>query len=222
MIRRVLVVSLFVAFVVSACIGEVATPGAPEATDVAETPTTTPAGSTPTAEPTPSAVPLDTPAPTAAATDAPSASPTKAATSEPGTASACSGSDDNRRFYLGLAEAVDWDVYCAVLPSGWSVTAGEYQLRGGGWMTIVYRGPGGVTLELRQGNDCVAPDDCVPDGEVAGENAYGDREGTLVVAPDGRYTVVVDRGAAPSWLIIGSDMDVADLQGYAAALARVD
>lgn len=221
MILRVLVVCLFVAGVVSACIGEVATPGAPDSTEVAETPTTaTPVDPTPTAEPTPS--PLDTPAPTAAPTAVPSADPTEAATSEPGTASACSGTDDNRRFYLGLAESVDWDVYCAVLPAGWSVTAGEYQLRGGGWMTIVYRGPGGATLELRQGNDCVAPDDCVPDGEAAGDSAFGDREGTLVVGADGRYTVVVDRGAAPSWLIIGSDMDVADLQDYAAALARVD
>ena len=96
------------------------------------------------------------------------------------------------------------------------------QLASGGWLLITYRGPGGATLELREGTDCQSPDDCVPDGPDAGASPFGDRDGVLVVGADGRYAVVADRGAPISWVAIGSDMDVADLQEYAAALTRVD
>ena len=217
--RSLLGLWLLVATVVAACIGDLESPTPTLPTD-APTPTATAAP-----DPTDTPRPTDTPVPSSAeptATPVETADPTASTSVEPGDVSACTGNDDNRRFYAGLAEAVDWDVYCAVLPDGWSVTSGEYQLAGGGWLAIDYRGPGGATLALRQGTDCQAPDDCVPTGPDAGDSAFGDRDGVLVIGEDGRYAVVADRGAAVSWVAIGSDMDVEDLQAYAAALSRVD
>ena len=202
----------------AACIGDLESPSPDAPTDP---PTAT--ETAPPPDPTDTPPPSDTPGPSDAE-PAPSATaePTASPSGEPGTSGVCRGNDDNREFYAGLAEAVDWEVYCAVLPAGWSVTGGEYQLAGGGWLTIAYRGPGGATFELREGTACQSPDDCVPDGPDAGESAFGDRDGVLVVGADGRYAVVVDRGAAISWVAIGSDMDVEDLQSYAAALIPVD
>ena len=207
------------ASLVAACIGDLDTPTPPPATDP-PTATETAAPPDPTDTPAP---PTDTPAPSSAEpSPTASAEPTATGSPGPGGVAACSGNDDNRRFYLGLAAAVDWDVYCAVLPAGWFVTGGEYQLASGGWLVITYRGPGGATFELREGTDCASPDDCVPDGPDAGASQFGDRDGVLVVGADGRYAVVADRGAPISWVAIGSDMDVEDLQEYAAALTRVD
>jgi hypothetical protein len=46
--------------------------------------------------------------------------------------------------------------------------------------------------------------------------------GTLVIGEDGRYAVVVDRGAERSWVAIGTGLDVEVVKEFAAALVRVE
>lgn len=169
----------------------------------------TPDGPTPTDDP----VATDE-ASTAPATDEPSS------TAGTGPAAACAGNDDNRDFFAAVAEAVDWVVYCPVLGSGWFVDAGQYRLAGGGWMEIAYRGPDGARLEFRQGAACSDPG-CVPSGEDAGEVAFGDMTGTLVVMDDG-LAVVVDPGATPSWTVTGMGLGQEAFEGIAADLVRVE
>ncbi len=41
-------------------------------------------------------------------------------------------------------------------------------------------------------------------------------------AADGRYAIVVDRGAAQSWMAIGEGMDVDTFKDLAARLSRVE
>jgi hypothetical protein len=113
-------------------------------------------------------------------------------------------------------------VYCAALPARWFVDSGEWRSAGGGWMRIAYKGPGGARFELFEGAFCDETDGCVPDGPDAGPAAFGDLSGTLVIGADGRYAVVVDRGAARSWLAIGVDLDVDVFKGFAADLALVE
>ena len=62
----------------------------------------------------------------------------------------------------------------------------------------------------------------MPDGSDAGTAAFGDQSGTLVDSGDGRYAVVVDRGAARSWLAIGEGLDVETFKDLAANLVRVE
>lgn len=175
--------------------------------------------------PTPSA---DT-VPSGPPTDAPSDAPPSGASGEPSLtagpsaapSATCSGTNANRDFFAAIAEAVEWDVYCAVLPDGWFVDSGTYRLSTGGWMEVGYRGPGGARLSLREGAFCQEDGDCVPAGSDAGAAAFGDREGTLVAADDGSWAVVVDRGAPLAWLAVGSGMDEAVFRGLAEALAVV-
>lgn len=176
--------------------GPTGTPGA--TSPVPDAPAETPAGAR-------SPEPTNPPMPSEAAPSSASAQPGAGSSdgSPPvGSATACSGTDENRDFYASMAAAVAWDVYCPVLPEGWFVDDGQYRLAGGGWMEISYDGPGEASLLLRQGMDCAEPDDCVPPGRDVGETALGGRSAALVAGDDGSWTAVADRGARPSWVLV--------------------
>jgi hypothetical protein len=178
------------------------------------------ASTTPSTEPTETAEPTEPPTeppPSEEPSEAPSDEPTPAA----GGAAACTGTAKNKDFYMSVATAVGWTVYCPVLPAGWFVESGQYRLAGGGRMEIGYKGPSGAHLTLSEGAFCGDADGCAPAGTENGTAAFGDREGTLVVGDDGSWSVVVDAGEKPSWLIVGTGMDEASLRGIAAKLAVV-
>jgi hypothetical protein len=170
---------------------------------------------TPTVEPS-ATDDRTTPEPTAIVSSAPSGSG-----GGTGSASSCSGSDENRDFFASMAAAVDWTVYCPVLPDGWFVEDGQYRLAGGGWMEISYNGPGDARIVLRQGAFCEAADACVPGGTDVGETTFGDRTGTLLAVADGSWAVVVDRGATPTWLLVVQGLDDATARSIAGDLLAV-
>lgn len=97
---------------------------------------------TPTPEPTPS--PTDTPTPS------PSPTPTPAPTSR---AAACTGAAANKAFFAEAAAKLHFGVYCAVLPKGWYLSAGNYKLTEGGALDATYK-KGGATLNLLEGTWC--------------------------------------------------------------------
>lgn len=138
------------------------------------------------------------------------------------TAEACSGSDQNRDFFIKAAASLDWTVYCAVLPARWFVDAGEYRQAGGGRVEITYRGPGGARFELHEGAFCAAADGCVPSGADVGDAAFGDQSGTLIATDDGGWALVVEAGAPISWLAIGTGVDEDAFRAFTAGLAVVD
>lgn len=211
------------ALIAGACVIPSASPGtaSPAAT----------AGGTATDQPTAAPSDVATQTPTEAPTEAPTVTPTSTGSPEPsasgepspspadGPAAACAGNDDNRDFYAKVAADVDWAVYCPVLGKGWVVDAGQYRLRGGGWMEIAYRGPGGARLEFREGAACTT-EGCVPSGTDLGEAAFGDMTGTLFEDGD-RLAIVVDGGATPSWTLVGIGLDQAAFERVAADLVVV-
>ncbi len=166
----------------------------------------------------------DDPSSTAPATIEPAPSETSAAPATPagaGSAAACSGDDRNQDFYASMAAAVEWTVYCPVLPDGWFVDDGRYRLAGGGWLEISYDGPGEARLSLRQGAFCTSGDGCVPGGEPIGQTDFGDRTGDLVATDDGAFAIVVDRGATPSWLLVVNGLDEAAARAIAGDLHAI-
>jgi len=139
----------------------------------------------------------------------------------PGPASACSGSDENRAFFATLAASVSWDVYCAVLPRGWTVVSGSYRLANGGKLVISYRGPGGATLSLSEGSFCADASGCVPSGGDAGSASFGPLPATLVATDAGGFAIVAARGQRPSWLMVTGGLDQATSVSLGAALEHV-
>jgi hypothetical protein len=148
----------------------------------------------------------------------PEASPTPAAG-----AAGCTGTLDNRTFFEEIAGQVDWDLYCAVLPSRWHVNAGDFSLRDGGRMEITYRGPGDATLTLQEGNVCTAgASACSPKDTSLGSASFGDLDGGLVsLGPGQGFAIYVDAGSNPSWTAIGTGLDQQSFLQVAAALRKV-
>jgi hypothetical protein len=147
----------------------------------------------------------------------PSADP---ATPPPDAATACSGNDENRDFYVSVAAAVDWPVYCPVLPGGWFVDSGEYRLAGGGRMEIAYRGPGGARLDLHEGAFCAAADGCDPSGSDAGSAQFADLDGRLIEIEDGGWAVVASEGSVP-YLAVGTGLSRDAFVAVAAGIVPV-
>ena len=138
----------------------------------------------------------------------------------PGAAATCTGSDDNRTFFEGIAGKADWPVLCGVLPSGWFVSQGSYRLASGGKLLVSYKGPGGATIALSQGAFCASADGCVPDGSTVGAAALGPLDGTLYQTADG-FAIIAAPGENPSWLMTTKGLDQASTVAFAASLAEV-
>jgi hypothetical protein len=215
---RVLLFLILTMLVMVACGGTTATAG----------PSNVPKSNAPTTEAPPIDQPTSEPSsepttPEPASPEPPSAepeTPEPELTDLPASAAECTGTDENVAFYAEFARVVDWAVYCPVLPAGWFVGTGQWRQADGERLEISYRGPGGAGLMLQEGSFCPGDGDCVPTGEEVGPTAFGDREGTLV-ATDGGWAVVVDRGERPSWLLTISGVGQAAARQIAADVVVV-
>lgn len=161
--------------------GAVASPSATPTSSV------TPGPSEPAPAPSSSAVPGASETPTATPTGSPDGSPTP----DVDPVTLCTGSDENRTFFRDAAEGLRFDVYCGVLPGGWTLTSGSYRGTGGGRLLVAYQRSGGAAVFLREGDFCGDDPDCLPAGTDMGSASFGDLEGRLV-ATDGGYAVVVE------------------------------
>lgn len=157
--------------------------------------------------------------PSAEATPSGSVGPSPTASSA---ASVCSGAQDTPDFYESFASSVSFPVYCAVLPTGWSLVSGTYRLANGGHITISFRRKvDSATLELDEGSFCTDDSGCVPGGISAGTGPYGDLSGSLVQTSSG-FALVVAKGEKPSWLAIGNGLDQATFLALTAALHAIN
>jgi hypothetical protein len=187
--------------------------------------------STPASDPE-SIAPVDSAAPTGDAEATPpdesTAPPSADAPSESespspggGSAAACSGTDNNRDFYADAAHALAFAVYCPVLPHGWFVDQGDYQLKGGGQLHITYKGPSGASLELIERGPCGEGDDCIPSGTEEGDRSLADLPATLVKLDDGGLMIAAENVTDGRWWIIGRGVDEIALTQIAADLTLV-
>jgi hypothetical protein len=226
--RSIAPLVLALTFAVSACAqAGPATTGGPGSTPAGSA--TPPASverspASPEAQASPSASQQATPSKRARSeppTEAPTDSPEAEATPASSIADACTGTADNRMFFVGAAQAIDWPVLCAVLGNRWNVSTGTYRLGNGGRLEIGYKGPGGATLSLAEGSFCQGADGCVPAGTDVKPTKLGPLDGTLVALDDGGYAIVVDRGKNPSWLLEAHGIDQAATVRLGKAVAEV-
>jgi hypothetical protein len=219
--RPTLIVAIAVIVVAAACGSSVSTPS---------TPADSPASALPTISTTDTPGVSDLPSPsvpaeTASASAEASPSPTPSASATPGgpdaAAGACSGSSEIRDFFVAIAQAVPWPVYCAVLPAGWSVEGGTYRLAAGGRMDMSYKTASGGHLELREGHWCTdGASACSQHDTDLGVAPFGAESGELMTLAGG-YVLYVDPGENPSWTATGSGVDEATFRQLCANLALV-
>jgi hypothetical protein len=124
---------------------------------------------------------------------------------------------------------VSWPVYCAVLPTGWSVVDGTFHLANGGRLTITYRRRAdNARIVLDEGSVCAIVDPCVPAGDPLGTIAFSDRQADLSGSPSGAtepnvtYSAVVDQTENPAWVLTGTNIPLKDLKSIASKLALLN
>jgi len=95
----------------------------------------------------------DTPAPTAPPT--PTTAPTLLASAVP-----CTGSDAVKQSFADQVPHLSFDVYCAVLPSGWGVVQVQADWDKGG-LIAQYKNAAGNTVDVYEGSFCsMSPNPC--------------------------------------------------------------
>jgi hypothetical protein len=202
--KAILVLAVVVAL--SGCTSSSATPLASSPTPTSE--------QTASAETTPSpaeATPTQSIAPTDSPTPAPS--PTSPA-------AGCTGTADNQAFFVEAAAKLHFDVYCAVLPSGWWLQTGSYTLASGGFLQVEYKTAGAATFSLWEGAWCPPSKSCIAVGPLVGPASFDGLSGSLYLNST-TYTLRVGTVANPAYLMVGSGMTQAQFTALAAALIKV-
>jgi hypothetical protein len=176
----------------------------------------------PTAKPSPTIKPSPTPVPTPGPTDTPFVSFTLPPAGTPVPSTTCTGSAGNQAFFLAAAKQFSWAVYCAVLPTGWVLTAGDFH---GGQLTASYKGPGGAIVNLKEGSFCTtSPAACTPRDHPLGTAMFSDQVGGLVAlgpTAAGGFAIYVNGGTAHAYEFNCTGPTQAKFVAYAAALVRV-
>jgi len=183
----------------------------------------TPASVAPTGQPTTASPPASAAATLATgATVAPTGPPATATPVASTDADACSGSADNKSFFAAAARAFKWAVYCAILPAGWHVDTGQFLADSGGQLVISYKGPSGVSLQLKEGSYCSDGDGvCQPKVQEVGATLYGDQMGTLYTLEPGYAVYVNDGTTPPSWAAASVTLDETTFVKLVAGLHHV-
>lgn len=208
--------ALAASLIVGACQGSTVTP----------TPTDTPtATDTPAPTDTPTPEPTDTPAPTpdltVAPTDTPTPEPTDtpSATLPPGVV-ACSGTAAIKQAYANEISKLKFDLYCPVLPAGWSVVNVSWDYHVGGSQAHFHSGS--MTVDLWEGNVCLlSPNPCSgiwnPD---IGSQAFGSLTGDMSGSAGHWTTIVHTTNAKVMYTLTGDGMTEAQFQTYSAAVHK--
>ena len=134
----------------------------------------------------------------------------------------CTGTVDDAGFFKRVSMSATYDVYCALLPSGWSVASrSDPDLAATVPLTIEYRGPAGETFRLEEGKyGEAAGAEVLRIGPLIGTAAFGDRIGTLG-GSGGRYYVYTQPDGAAMWTASCTGMTLDDFKTLATALIVV-
>jgi len=131
----------------------------------------------------------------------------------------CTG---DANFFKMASMSASYDVYCAVLPAGWTVTTGgNPQLAATAPLTVEYDGPAGETLTLEEGKfGEAAGAEVLRVGPEIGAASFGDRTGTLG-GSNGSYYVFTQPNGGAMWTARCTGMTLDDFKALAAALIVV-
>jgi hypothetical protein len=199
-----------------------------QASTTTPTPTGTPVPTdTPTPAPTPTVAPTPTPTPAATPTDtatpAPTLSPTPtAAPSLPTSVALCTGSSSIKQTFADQIPKLKFDLYCPVLPAGWSVVTVAWNYKAPG-LQAHYKTKAGYTLNVWEGNVCsLSPNPCtgVWDPDI-GPQAFGPLTGDMSGSAGHWSTLVLTANPKVLYTITGDGMSQAAFASYSAAMHKI-
>jgi len=174
--------------------------------------------------PPPTPTPAATASPEATPTPAPTATPTPAPTPTPTSpAAACTGTDNNKALFTQAAAAMNWTVYCAVLPAGWHVSQGSYEKAPNGDLYVGYQGPSGAGISLWEGNLCQAGSTGMTCGWILvdqGPASFGGLSAELYLH-EPYFLIDADPATTHEYMIQSAGLSRSTFLAYAAAMLLV-
>jgi hypothetical protein len=168
----------------------------------------------------PSVGPTETPTPattegaseSAGPSESPSASPSASVSPGPSLppGEACTGSADNKAFFVTAANLIKFDVYCGAFGKGWYLSEGQYKLPSSGpWLTVSYKNNKGGVITIKEGGFCqTSPADCSPSTGSLGSASFGPMSGELVSTSGGGFAIYVKPGTKTAYEVSGSGSGV--------------
>jgi hypothetical protein len=211
--------SLILSLALAGCQASTTTPTPPAAT-----PTDT---ATPTAAPTspPLAAPTQTPAATPTVTATPTATPAPtptAAPTLPTSVAPCTGSNSIKQTFANQIPKFKFDLYCPVLPAGWSVVNVAWNYSASG-LQAHYKTKAGYTVDVWEGNVCLlSPNPCTgiwdPD---LGPQAFGPLTGDMSGSAGHWTTIVHTANPKVLYTITGDGMSQTAFASYSAAMHKI-
>jgi hypothetical protein len=222
-------VVMAIGLIIAGCNAATPTPQPPAQTsaDSAAAAASPVAVATETASPvaTDSPAPTPTPTPTTAPTETPAATQTPAA--GPGDPAACTGYSAYASYFADVVKTLGFDVYCAQLPSGWSMSATAYLRPHGsrGWFTAAYHNKKKTqTITVGEGDFCghtSNPSNCWASSSDLGSVYFGNLFGALKDLGGGQFAVFVNPNTKTGYRIVGAGMSQATFISMAAAMVKI-
>jgi len=175
---------------------------------------------TPTAEATPS--PTAEQSPSESPAESPSASPSESPSAAPTSpAASCTGSEAHKEYFVNAAKDLPWDVYCAVLPSGWWLQEAYYH-RADEYLFVRYRNNAGVEVLLLEGRLCDVLSTCMDMFPVLDSASFDGLAGTMRGIGGGGRGVFVNPHSVPGYAFVNiTGLSQAKVAEYAAAVIKV-
>lgn len=158
---------------------------------------------------------------TLAATQSPTHKPTPAPTSR---AAACTASAKYKAVFADGAAKAAFDVYCPVLPAGWSIAGASYYKRPvGSELDATYKGPGGALIQFPQGANCTTSAvACSVAVGILGPISFGNLTGQLdLYDATPSYVVYVNPGTTHGYTMVGYGMTQTQFIAFSAAMKKV-
>jgi hypothetical protein len=187
---------------------------------------------TPTAEPTtsPSESPSESPSvsPSESPSESPSVSPSESPSESPSPsgsptspAAGCTGSEAHKEYFANAANNLPFDVYCAVLPSGWWLQASEYH-RANEYLYVLYRNNAGIEVILISGRLCADLSTCMDLFPVLDSASFDGLAGTMRSIGGSGHGVFVSPHSVPGYALVNpTGLSQAKVAQYAAAVIKV-
>ena len=151
----------------------------------------------------------------------PTHKPTPAPTSR---AAACTASAKFKAVFADGAAKAAFDVYCAVLPAGWSLQGASYYKRPvGSELDATYKGPGGAVIQFLQGANCTTSAvACSVAVGILGPISFGHLTGQLdLYDATPTYVVYVNPGTTHGYTMLGYGMTQTQFIAFSAAMKKV-
>ena len=127
-----------------------------------------------------------------------------------------------KQWFADQVSHLSFDLYCAVLPSGWGVVAGQVDYAKGG-VVVQYKNAAGNTVDVYEGSFCtMSPNPCSGFwSPVVGNTAFGPLTGELDGASGSWSVTVHTSNPKVMYAMVGSGMNQAAITSYAAAMHKV-